>query len=128
VLLVDDYDLLIGQLGGPFTMLTDLLAQGSDIGFSVILTRRVAGSQRTAYEQFGQRLREVAGTALILSGQPDEGPLVGGVSARQWPAGRGILVPGRARPQLIQCCLDDDEPKAQPEPGSPKKGKTGGPK
>ena len=128
VLLVDDYDLLIGQLGGPFTMLTDLLAQGSDIGFSVILTRRVAGSQRTAYEQFGQRLREVAGTALILSGQPDEGPLVGGVSARQWPAGRGILIPGRARPQLIQCCLNDDEPKAKPEPGSTKKGKAGAPK
>jgi DNA segregation ATPase FtsK/SpoIIIE, S-DNA-T family len=117
VLVVDDYDLLIGQLGGPFTMLTDLLAQGSDIGFSVILARRVAGSQRTAYEQFGQRLREVAPTALILSGQPDEGPLVGGVSARQWPPGRGILIPSRARPQLIQCCIDADEPEPRSKQG-----------
>jgi len=111
VLLVDDYDLLIGQLGGPFAMLTGLLAQGSDIGFSVILTRRVAGSQRTAYEQFGQRLKDVAGTALILSDQSDAGPLAGGVSARQWPPGRGILIPGRARPQLVQCCVDVDVPK-----------------
>ncbi|MGN6682260.1 MAG: FtsK/SpoIIIE domain-containing protein, partial [Streptosporangiaceae bacterium] len=117
VLLVDDYDLVIGQLGGPFTMLTDLLAQGSDIGFSVILTRRVAGSQRTAHEQFGQRLREVAPTTLILSGQPEEGPLIGGVTARQWPPGRGILIPGRARPQLIQCCLDAVEPAPRTKPG-----------
>jgi ESX secretion system protein EccC len=118
VLLVDDYDLLIGQLGGSFTMLTDLLAQGADIGFSVILARSVAGSQRTAYERFGQRLREVAHTALILSGQADEGPLVAGVSARQWPPGRGILIPGRGRPQLIQCCLDAEAPTAGTKPGS----------
>ncbi len=108
-LIVDDYDLLLGQMGGPFTVLTDLLAQGADIGFGVVLTRRVAGSQRTSYEQFGQRLREVADAALILSGQPDEGPLAGGVSARQWPPGRGILVSGRSRPQLIQCCLDSTD-------------------
>jgi S-DNA-T family DNA segregation ATPase FtsK/SpoIIIE len=106
VLVVDDYDLLLSSMGGPFTLLTDLLAQGADIGFGVVLARRVAGSQRTAYEQFGQRLREVADAALILSGQQDEGPLVAGVSARQWPPGRGVLVSGRARPQLIQCCLD----------------------
>ncbi|MGN6681693.1 MAG: type VII secretion protein EccCb, partial [Streptosporangiaceae bacterium] len=128
MLLVDDYDLLIGQMGGPFTMLTDLLAQGADIGFSVILTRRVAGSQRTAYEQFGQRLREVAGTALIMSGQPDEGPLTGGVSARQWPPGRGTLVPGRARPQLIQCCIEVDLAPVKPGLGSPGQDATGGPR
>ncbi len=106
VLIVDDYDLLLGQLGGPFTALTDLLAQGADIGFGIVLARRVAGSQRTSYEPFSQRLREVADAALILSGQPDEGPLAGGVPARQWPPGRGVLVSGRSRPQLLQCCLE----------------------
>ena len=106
VLIVDDYDLMLSSMGGPLTALTDLIAQGADIGFSVVLTRRVAGSQRTSYESFGQRLREIASTALVLSGQPDEGPLVGGVTARPWPPGRGILVSGRTRPQLIQCCLD----------------------
>jgi S-DNA-T family DNA segregation ATPase FtsK/SpoIIIE len=127
VLIVDDYDLLTGQLGGPFTMLTDLLAQGTDIGFSVILTRQVAGSQRTAQEQFGQRLREVATTALILSGQPDQGPLVSGVSARQWPPGRGILIPGHARPRLIQCCLAVEEPTAGSESDSPGRDEPGAP-
>ena len=107
VLIVDDYDLLVGSMGGPFAPLADLVAQSPDIGLSVILARRVAGSQRTAFEPFGQRLREVADHALILSGQPDEGPLVGGVSARPWPPGRGVLISGRTRPQLVQCCLED---------------------
>ncbi|MDR2988011.1 MAG: type VII secretion protein EccCb, partial [Nocardiopsaceae bacterium] len=119
VLLVDDYNLLIAQLGAPFTMLTELLEQGADIGFTVILTRRVAGSQRTPYEQFGQRLGEVAPTALILSGQPEDGSVVADVSARQWPPGRGALVRSRARPQLIQCIID--EPPSPSVPGSPDK-------
>jgi DNA segregation ATPase FtsK/SpoIIIE, S-DNA-T family len=110
ILVVDDYDLLVGGMGGPFGALAELIAQGADIGFGAILTRRVAGSQRTAFEPFGQRLREVADHVLILSGQPDEGPLVGGVSARQWPPGRGVLVSGRSRPQLVQCCLDSGDP------------------
>jgi DNA segregation ATPase FtsK/SpoIIIE, S-DNA-T family len=110
VLIVDDYDLLVGSMGGPFAPLADLVAQSPEIGLSVVLARRVAGSQRTAFEPFGQRLREVADHGLILSGQREEGPLVGGVSARPWPPGRGILVSGRARPQLIQCCMIDDQP------------------
>jgi DNA segregation ATPase FtsK/SpoIIIE, S-DNA-T family len=110
VLIIDDYDLLVGSMGGPFAPLADLVAQSPDIGLSVVVARRVAGSQRTAFEPFGQRLREVADHALILSGQPDEGPLVGGVAARPWPPGRGVLVSGRARPQLVQCCLIEDQP------------------
>jgi S-DNA-T family DNA segregation ATPase FtsK/SpoIIIE len=109
VLVVDDYDLLVGPMGGPFAALADLLAQGSDIGLGVVVARRVAGSQRTAFEPFGQRMREVASHILILSGSPDEGPLAGGISARSWPPGRGVLVPGRARPQQLQCCLADEE-------------------
>jgi S-DNA-T family DNA segregation ATPase FtsK/SpoIIIE len=107
VLVVDDYDLLVGPVGGPFAVLPDLVAQGPDIGFGVILARRVAGSQRTSFEAFGQRLREVADHLLILSGQPDEGPLAAGITARQRPPGQGILVSGRSRPRLIQCLVDE---------------------
>ncbi|HEY1618042.1 MAG TPA: type VII secretion protein EccCa, partial [Streptosporangiaceae bacterium] len=127
VLLVDDYDLLVGSMGGPFGALAELVAQGGDIGLSVVLTRRVAGSQRTSFEPFGQRLREVADHVLILSGQTDEGPLVAGVSARQWPPGRGMLVARRTRPQLVQCCLDPD-PGGYPGglgPGEPGPGDSG---
>ena len=43
-------------------------------------------------------------------GGGDEGPLVGGVAARPWPPGRGVLVSGRTRPQLVQCCRIEDQP------------------
>ena len=122
LLVVDDYDLLVGSMGGPFTVLAELLAQGGDIGFGAILTRRVAGSQRTSFEAFGQRLRELAEHVLILSGQPDEGPLAGGVAARQWPPGRGILISGRARPQLVQCCLETAGQPDPPASGTPASG------
>jgi S-DNA-T family DNA segregation ATPase FtsK/SpoIIIE len=112
VLVVDDYDLLVGSMGGPLAGLAELVAQGTDIGLGVVLARRVAGSQRTSFEPFGQRLREVADHVLILSGQPDEGPLVSGVAARQWPPGRGMLISGRSRPQLVQCCLETAGPAA----------------
>jgi hypothetical protein len=109
-------------MGGPFTVLAELLAQGGDIGFGAILTRRVAGSQRTSFEAFGPRLRELAEHVLILSGQPDEGPLAGGVAARQWPPGRGILISGRARPQLVQCCLETAGQPDPPASGTPASG------
>lgn len=114
VLVVDDYDLLVGGMGGPFGPLADLVAAGPDIGLGVVLARRVAGSQRTAFEPFGQRLREVADHILILSGQPDEGPLAAGVTARPRPPGRGVLVSGRVRPRLVQCLLDESRPADAP--------------
>ena len=69
-----------------------------------------------AYARVGRaKLREVADHVLILSGQPDEGPLASGVTARPRPPGRGVLVSGRARPQLVQCCLDAEA--TAPVPG-----------
>lgn len=114
VLVVDDYDLLIGSMGGPFSALADLLAQGPDIGLGVVLARRVAGSQRTSFEAFGQRLREVADHILVLSGQQEEGPLAAGVIARPRPPGRGVLISGHTRPRLIQCLVEEAAQEGSP--------------
>ena len=37
--------------------------------------------------------------------------------ARPWPPGRGSLVSGRTRPQLVQCCLIEDEQPSGPAAG-----------
>jgi len=105
VLLVDDYDLLCGALGGPFGELVDLLAFSRDVGLHVVLARRVAGSQRAAFEPFSQRLREVAPIVLVLSGSPEEGPVAAGLTARPFPPGRGLLRIDRQPAQVVQCCL-----------------------
>jgi DNA segregation ATPase FtsK/SpoIIIE, S-DNA-T family len=102
VLLVDDYDLLPASAGSPLLPLLDLLGLGRELGFHLVLARRVAGAARAAFEPVVQRLRELGGTGLVMSGDPDEGPLLGGQKAARRPPGRGLLVqPGRP-PTLVQ--------------------------
>lgn len=92
VLLVDDYDLLISPAAGLIDLLADFLAQGPDIGLSVILARREPGTNPSEAEPFARRLREVADHLLVLAGPP----------------GRATLTSGHSSPRLIQCVLDQD--------------------
>jgi S-DNA-T family DNA segregation ATPase FtsK/SpoIIIE len=48
------------------------------------------------------RVRELGSPGLILSGEPAEGALIGGVKAAPQPPGRGLLVRRGERPQLVQ--------------------------
>ncbi len=115
VLVVDDYDLLLGPAGSPLVPLLDAIGQARDIGLHVLLARRASGSQRTAFEPFGQRLREVGATGLVMSGPTNEGPLVADVAAHPQPPGRGFLVRARERTALVQCCIDEaDDATAYP--------------
>jgi S-DNA-T family DNA segregation ATPase FtsK/SpoIIIE len=102
VVLFDDYDLSAGPTGGPLAALLDLVAVGRDVGLHVVLTRRVGGSARGAYEAFFGRLRELGSPGLVLSGDPAEGALVGGAKAAPQPPGRGLLVRRGERPLLVQ--------------------------
>lgn len=108
VLVVDDYDLALGPAGGPFSALVELLGMAGDIGFHIVLARKVAGAQRASFEPFGQRLREIGPAGLVLSGSPQEGPLLGQQGAQQQPPGRGYLVRRGRRTALVQCCLEAD--------------------
>ncbi len=105
MLVVDDYDLLVGSMGSPLAPLAEVVAQAATVGLHVLCARRVAGSQRTSFEPFSQRLRELRPTTLVLSGSPDEGLVAGSVKPQQLPPGRGWLVTPGGRAQLIQCCL-----------------------
>jgi S-DNA-T family DNA segregation ATPase FtsK/SpoIIIE len=102
VILFDDYDLVAGPTGGPLAPLLDVLAVGGDVGMHVVLARRVGGSARGAYEAVFGRLRELGSPGVLLSGDPGEGPLLGGTKAQSQPAGRGLLVRRGDRPVLIQ--------------------------
>ncbi len=104
-LIVDDYDLLLTGTSGPLGILTDALGHAADIGLHVLLARRVAGAGRSAFEPFGQRLRELSPTAIILDGDRGEGPLVGDRTAVRQPPGRGFLLQRRQSPTLMQLAL-----------------------
>ncbi|MGH2817261.1 MAG: type VII secretion protein EccCb [Actinomycetota bacterium] len=104
VLVVDDYDLVASPSGNPLDVLTDVLAHGRDVGFHVILARRVSGTARGAFESFYQRLVELGSPGIIMNGDPQEGPILGAQKAEPLAPGRGYLVVDR-RSTLIQTVL-----------------------
>ncbi|MFT7841746.1 type VII secretion protein EccCa [Saccharothrix sp. BKS2] len=94
-IVVDDYDLLVGGLGGPLEPLVELLPQAGDIGLHVVLSRAAAGSSRTSMDAVVRRLQESNTPELALSMPPNEMPLLNGARGRQLPPGRGALVTRR---------------------------------
>ena len=110
VVLFDDYDLVTGPTGGPLQPLLDVLAVGGDVGLHVVLARRVGGSARGAYEAVFSRLRELGSPGMLLSGDPGEGPLLGGTKAAPQPAGRGLFVRRGERPVLVQTAFSPPTP------------------
>lgn len=103
---VDDYDLLVGPSGNPLTPLLDVLAAGRDVGFHLVVARRVAGASRGLFEPVLQRVRELGGPVLLLAGDPAEGPILGQVRPGPLPPGRGHLLRRGQRPLLVQVAED----------------------
>jgi S-DNA-T family DNA segregation ATPase FtsK/SpoIIIE len=102
---VDDYDLVAGQANNPLAGLVDLLPQARDIGLHVILTRRAGGASRALYDPVIQRMRELDSAGLMMSGNKEEGALIGNIKAGPQPPGRGTLVRRTDGVQLIQTAL-----------------------
>ena len=89
-ILVDDYDLVATTSGNPLMELIDLLPQAADIGLHVIITRRMGGASRAAYEKVLQMMNDLAVTGILLSGNPSEGAIINRVKPKR-------AVPGRAQ-------------------------------
>ncbi|WP_449385758.1 type VII secretion protein EccCa [Cellulomonas soli] len=100
--LVDDYDLVATTTGNPVAALVPLLAQARDVGLHLVLTRRSGGAGRAMYEPVLQSLRDLAAPGLVLSGDPDEGALIGGVRPAPAVPGRAHLVSRSAGHQVVQ--------------------------
>ncbi|GFJ90838.1 type VII secretion protein EccC [Phytohabitans rumicis] len=100
--LVDDYDLVATAPANPLLPLVEFLTQARDIGLHLVLTRRAGGASRALYEPVLQRLRELAAPGLVMSGDKDEGALVGAVRPAVLPPGRGRLVTRKEGVRLIQ--------------------------
>ena len=100
--LVDDYDLVATQQSSPVAALQPLLAQARDVGLHVTVARRSGGASRALYEPVIQSLRDLAMPGLMLSGSPDEGPLLGNLRATPAPPGRGRLITRERGVEVVQ--------------------------
>jgi S-DNA-T family DNA segregation ATPase FtsK/SpoIIIE len=99
--LVDDYD-LVAAGSNPLVGLLDLLSQAGDVGLHLIIARRSGGAARAMFEPILGRLRELATPGLVLSGDREEGALVGSVRPQSLPPGRCLLVDRRNGGRLVQ--------------------------
>ncbi len=91
-ILVDDYDLVSTSQGNPLAPLAALLPQAADLGLHVVVTRRTGGASRAAYDPILQRFTDLGVTGILLSGNPDEGALIGKVKPFPAPPGRAQIV------------------------------------
>lgn len=105
-LFVDDYDSLVTSTS-PLTPLVEYLLSGRDIGFHLIIARRVGGISRASFEAVLQRLREMGTSAIIMNGDPQEGRIMYGQAATQLPPGRGYLVQRNHPPALVQVAFTE---------------------
>ncbi|MEU3602493.1 type VII secretion protein EccCa [Streptomyces sp. NPDC006798] len=102
---VDDYDLVSTSSGNPLGRLTEQLPFARDVGVRFIIARSAAGASRASYEPFMQRMMELGAQGVLLSGDPQEGDVLGGVRMRPMPQGRGIFVSRQRGNPLVQTGL-----------------------
>ncbi|WP_134767915.1 type VII secretion protein EccCa [Nocardioides sp. 1609] len=104
---VDDYDLVATQQTSPVALLQPLLAQARDVGLHVLIARRSGGASRALYEPVIQSIRDLAMPQLMLSGSPDEGPLLGNLRPSPMPPGRGRLITRERGVEALQTAWTD---------------------
>jgi S-DNA-T family DNA segregation ATPase FtsK/SpoIIIE len=108
-LLVDDYDLLASGPAGPLAPLAGYLPHARETGLHLVVARRTSGTARTMIsDPVLTRVRDLGAQALILSGDPREGVLIGDHRALRLPPGRGVLIRRGEQPALVQVAVDSD--------------------
>jgi S-DNA-T family DNA segregation ATPase FtsK/SpoIIIE len=119
-LVVDDYDLAAGTgSAGPLAPLAEYLTQSRELGFHLVLARRVGGISRALLsDPLVGRLRELGSPGLVLSGDHREGVVLGDQRAMQRPPGRGVLVHRGNPAEVVQTVLDEDEDEDDPAYGA----------
>ncbi|MCP2310307.1 S-DNA-T family DNA segregation ATPase FtsK/SpoIIIE [Kitasatospora paracochleata] len=100
---VDDYELVATQSGNPMAPLAEFLPFARDIGLRIVIARNSGGAGRSLFEPVMQRMRELGGQGILLSGDKNEGALLGTVKPQPLPPGRGVFVSRRiAAGQTVQ--------------------------
>jgi len=100
--LVDDYDLLAAVSGNPLAPLLEVLPYSRDLGLHLVVARSSSGAARAMFDPLLTGMRDSGCLTLLMSASPDEGLTIGSVRPSPLPPGRGVLIPRRGDPQLIQ--------------------------
>jgi S-DNA-T family DNA segregation ATPase FtsK/SpoIIIE len=77
------------------------------VGLHVIVARRSGGASRALYESVLQSMRDLAMPGLLLSGSPEEGPLLGKLRPQLAPPGRGRMLTRSRGVEVVQTAWSD---------------------
>jgi len=99
--LIDNDAELERQAADALKRLAELIPKSRDMGLHVVIARRTAGAAKALYEPLPRRLTELGTPAILLSGDPREGPLLG-VRPVPQPPGRALLVRPGSDPVTVQ--------------------------
>lgn len=101
-IVVDDYDLVASPSGNPLLALVELAAHARDIGMHLILARRSGGLGRALFDSMIGRLRDLSTDTILMSGDRDEGFIIGRARMQKLVAGRGELISRTRGSEMIQ--------------------------
>jgi S-DNA-T family DNA segregation ATPase FtsK/SpoIIIE len=109
---VDDYDLVASSSGSPLQPFYPLLPQSRDLAFHLVIARSSGGALQGIGEPVLRRLRELRSPGLLMSGEPQEGVILGGHRLTPLPPGRGRLIRRREGAAFVQvaanCGTEED--------------------
>ncbi|RFS83617.1 type VII secretion protein EccCa [Actinomadura spongiicola] len=108
-LIIDDYE-MVATSDNPLRPLVELLPQARDIGLHVILARAMGGAGRGMFDPAITRIKEMASPGLLMSGNKDEGILLGNIKPHKLPPGRGYHIDRRTGTRLTQTPHRNDQP------------------
>lgn len=108
-LVVDDYD-LVAATGGGLAPIAELLPWSREIGLHLIVATAMSGASRMMFDPVIVGLKTQACSALVMSGNRDEGALFGELRPQPLPPGRGRYVHHRDGDRMIQTARIDAEP------------------
>ncbi len=99
---IDDYDLVATDRSNPLLPLLAFLPQAKDLGLHLVVARRSGGATRAMFEPLLAGLRDAGCMTLLMSGNPDDGLMIGSVRPSPMPPGRGTLITRQGNSQLLQ--------------------------
>lgn len=103
-LLVDDYDMVASSSGNPLTALGDLLPAARDIGLRIVVCRRSGGANRALFDQVIGKMKDLSADFLLMSGDREEGNIVGRTRLQKLPPGRGEFISRSHGHEMVQIC------------------------
>lgn len=81
--------------GYPLGALTPYIGRGREVGLHLVVSRRIAQWGRTLANPMVGEMVKVKSPAIVMDGDPGEGPIIGDTKARPAEPGRGLYITDR---------------------------------